>query len=102
MELTKEEKDQIKNEIPEEINKILKDNQLPYRMDQVSVMNSSNKISFLGNVRVHDPEKLKNVQKQIENYLGKYGNVVMNTREVVPCCEPPYTYINFHITYLKD
>lgn len=102
MELTDDMRNEMKEEIPNEINNILEKYELPYRMDQVSIMNASDKISFIGNVRVHDPSKVKAVQNEVESYLKKYGEVVINTRKVVPCCELPYTYINFHITYAKD
>lgn len=102
MELTDKMRKEMKVEIPDEINKILEKYELPYRMDQVSIMNSSEKISFIGNVRVHDPSKVKSVQSEVESYLKKFGDVVINTRKVVPCCELPYTYINFHITYSKN
>lgn len=102
MELTDEMRNEMKVEIPREINGILERYELPYRMDQVAIMNSSNKISFIGNVRVHEPSKVKPVQEEVESYLKKFGEVAINTRKVVPCCELPYTYINFHITYSKD
>ena len=102
MELTDDMRKEMKEEIPCEINRILEKYELPYRMDQVSIMNSSNKISFIGNVRVHDPSKVKPVQTEVESYLKKFGDIAINTRKVVPCWELPYTYINFHITYAKD
>ena len=99
MEITNENKDQIKEEINNDINEILEKYELPYRMDGISVMKTSKGTSFLGNVRVHDPEKVKAVRAEIESYLGKFGKTVINSRDVVPCCELPYTYITFHINF---
>ena len=76
MELTDDMRKEMKEEIPCEINRILEKYELPYRMDQVSIMNSSNKISFIGNVRVHDPSKVKPVQTEVESYLKKFGEKV--------------------------
>ena len=39
------------------------------------------------------------VRAEIESYLDKFGKVVINSRDVVPCCELPYTYITFHINF---
>jgi len=99
MGLTKEEKENLKEKIPRDVNGILENYELPYRMDGIVIMNTAEKISFIGNVRIHDPSKVNMVKMEIESYLEKYGKVVINLRDVVPCCEAPYTYINFHIDY---
>lgn len=99
MEITNENKDQINEEIKNDINEILEKYELPYRMDRIAVMKTSKGTSFLGNVRVHDPEKVKAVRAEIESYLEKFGKAVINSRDVVPCCELPYTYITFHIDF---
>ena len=84
MEITNENKDQINEEIKNDINEILEKYELPYRMDRIAVMKTSKGTSFLGNVRVHDPEKVKAVRAEIESYLDKCGKAVINSRDVVP------------------
>ncbi|MCQ2977065.1 MAG: hypothetical protein MJ232_03520 [archaeon] len=101
MEMTREERDRIKDELRDKLNVILEKNDLPYRVDRLSVMNISSKISFLGNVRVHDKDKVKTVLAEVEELVNQYGKTTINTRDVIPCCELPYTYINFHIDIPK-
>ena len=101
MEMTKEERESLKEEIKDKLNEILENNELPYRVDGISVMNTSAKMSFLGNVRVHDPNKVKKVYKEVEALVNSYGKTTINQRDVVPCCETPFTYINFHIDFEK-
>ena len=55
MEITNENKNEMKQQINDDINQILEKHELPYRMDGISVMKTSKGTSFLGNVRVHDP-----------------------------------------------
>ena len=93
MEITKEKRDELKEEIKDKLNEILENNELPYRVDGISVMNTSAKMSFLGNVRVHDPNKVKKVYKEVEALVNSYGKTTINQRDVVPCCETPFTYI---------
>ena len=102
MEITNENKNEIKEQINTDINNILEKHELPYRIDWISVMKTSKGTSFLGNVRIHDPNKVKAVRAEIESYLDKFGKVVINSRDVVPCCELPYTYITFHINFMND
>lgn len=102
MELNSENKKQLQETVNEDINGILEKYGLPYRMDGISVMNTSKGTSFLGNVRIHDPSKVKTVKGEIEDYLSKFSNVSLSLRDVVPCCEAPYTYITFHIDYLNE
>ena len=97
MEITKEKRDELKEEIKDKLNEILENNELPYRVDGISVMNTSAKMSFLGNVRVHDPNKVKKVYKEVETLVNSYGKTTINKRDVIPCCEAPFTYINFTI-----
>lgn len=101
MEIKKEKRDELKEEIKDKLNEILEKNELPYRVDGISVMNTSTKMSFLGNVRVHDPNKVKKVYKEVEALVNSYGKTTINQRDVVPCCEAPFTYINFHIDFEK-
>lgn len=101
MEIKKEKRDELKEEIKDKLNEILDKNELPYRVDGISVMNTSTKMSFLGNVRVHDPNKVKKVYKEVETLVNSYGKTTINQRDVVPCCEAPFTYINFHIDFEK-
>ena len=69
MEITNENKNEIKEKVNTDINDILEKHELPYRMDGLSVMKTSKGTSFLGNVRVHDPSKVKDVRAEIEDYL---------------------------------
>lgn len=101
MEMNKERRDELKEELKNKLNEILEDNNLPYRVDGISVMNTSAKMSFLGNVRVHDPNKVKKVYNEVEKLLNSYGKTTINQKEVIPCCELPFTYINFHIDFEK-
>ena len=83
MEITDENKNEIKDQINTDINNILEKHELPYRMDGLSVMKTSKGTSFLGNVRVHDPNKVKAVRAEIESYLDKFGKVV---KHIVSVC----------------
>ncbi len=102
MEMTKERRNELKDELKDKLNEILERNELPYRVDGISVMNTSAKMSFLGNVRVHDPDKVKKVYKEVETLVNSYGKTTINKRDVIPCCEAPFTYINFHIDFEKE
>lgn len=102
MELTAEKRKELQEKVTTDINAILEKHDLPYRMDGISVMKTSKGTSFLGNIRVHDPYKVKDVRKEVEDYFESYGNVTFTSRDVVPCCELPYTYITFHIDYFNE
>lgn len=90
-------KDRVKNELIEKLNNILKSYGEPYNVDSISIMNTSESVIFLGNLRVFNKMKVRRIMEDIERSLDSYGKLSLRKRSVVPCCTLPYTQVSFNI-----
>jgi hypothetical protein len=99
--VTKEEKKEIQEGILNKTNKLLEEKGEPYRMDTVSILNTKDTVGFMGSIRVHDPEKLKEIKKGFTDIISSYGEATIQERHVIPCCELPYDYISFNMKKAK-
>jgi hypothetical protein len=93
------DKDKINKEVVEIANNVLKKYNQPYRVDKLAILNSSDGVTFLGNLRVHDENQVKNILKDLEYDLKNYGKLTIKNRHVVPCCELPYNHISFNLLF---
>ena len=94
--LSKEEKDQINEEVVSNINRILENHNCPFVMDKLSILNLGGGVTFLGNFRVHNEDELDLINDEVNEVLSKYDNVVYKAQKVRPCCELPYTAVSFN------
>ncbi len=94
--LTKEDKEEINEEVVSKINIILKNHNCPFEMDKLSILNLGGVVTFLGNFRVHNEDELDIINEEVNEILSKYDNVVYKAQRVRPCCELPYTSISFN------
>ena len=92
------DKEQIKKDLIEDSNSILKDWNEPYEVDGISVMNMQGKTTFLGSLRVFDERNAPAIMKEVESKLAKYGKLSVRDERIVPCCSARYTHISFNIT----
>lgn len=90
-------KKKLKIEILEKINNILENNQIADNLDTLTVLNLNDKISYLGNIKIFDDNKLEKIEKEMKNSFKKYESFSLNSREVISCCRPPYNNISFKI-----
>lgn len=94
-------KDVIKNELLHGSNDILKKYNEPYEVDDIAILNTSQNINFLGNLRIYNEDIVKKVEKEINTSFKEYGELKVRSRRVVPCCAPEYYHISFNITVEK-
>lgn len=92
------DKEQIKKELVEISNKILKKYDEMDVVETISVMNMAAKTIFLGSIKVYNYEVIPNVMRDLEKELKGYGELVVRDQKVTPCCSPSYTHISFNIT----
>jgi hypothetical protein len=92
------DKEQIKKDLVDESNAILKEWNEPYVVDGISVMNAQGKTTFLGSLRVFDERNAQAIMKDVESKLSKYGKLTVRDERIVPCCSARYTHISFNIT----
>jgi hypothetical protein len=69
------DKDKINKEVVEIANNVLEKYNQPYRVDKLAILNSSDSVTFLGNLRVHDENQVKKVLKDLEYDLKNYGKL---------------------------
>ena len=100
--VSNEEKKEIQENIINRTNKLLEENNEPYRMDEVSILNTKDSVGFIGSIRIHNPEKLKVIKKGFTKIIKSYGDATIKERHVVPCCELPYDYLSFNMKKSKD
>ncbi|ALT69212.1 hypothetical protein [Methanobrevibacter millerae] len=91
------DKEQIKKDLIEDSNSILKDWNEPYEVDGISVMNMQGKTTFLGSLRVFDERNAPAIMREVESKLAKYGKLTVRDERIVPCCSARYTHISFNI-----
>ena len=91
------DKEQIKKDLMDESNNILKEWNEPYVVDTISVMNAQGKTTFLGSLRVFDEKNASDIMKEVKSNLAKYGKLTVRDEKVVPCCSARYTHISFNI-----
>ena len=91
------DKEQIKKDLIEDSNSILKDWNEPYVVDGISVMNMQGKTTFLGSLRVFDERNAPAIMREVESKLAKYGKLTVRDERIVPCCSARYTHISFNI-----
>ena len=91
------DKEQIKKDLMDESNNILKEWNEPYVVDTISVMNAQGKTTFLGSLRVFDERNASDIMKEVKSNLAKYGKLTVKNKKVVPCCSARYTHISFNI-----
>ena len=91
------DKEQIKKDLIEDSNSILKDWNEPYEVDGISVMNMQGKTTFLGSLRVFDERNAPVIMREVESKLAKYGKLTVRDERIVPCCSARYTHISFNI-----
>lgn len=91
------DKEQIKKDLMDESNNILKEWDEPYVVDTISVMNAQGKTTFLGSLRVFDERNASDIMKEVKSNLAKYGKLTVRDEKVVPCCSARYTHISFNI-----
>ena len=91
------DKEQIKKDLIEDSNSILKDWDEPYEVGGISVMNMQGKTTFLGSLRVFDERNAPAIMREVESKLAKYGKLTVRDERIVPCCSARYTHISFNI-----
>ena len=91
------DKEQIKKDLMNESNIILKEWNEPYVVDTISIMNAQGKTTFLGSLRVFDERNTSDIMKEVESKFAKYGKLTVRDEKVVPCCSARYTHISFNI-----
>ena len=91
------DKEQIKKDLIEDSNSILKDWNEPYEVDGISVMNMQGKTTFLGSLRVFDERNAPAIMREVESKLAKYGKLTVRDERIVTCCSARYTHISFNI-----
>ena len=91
------DKEQIKKDLIEDSNSILKDWNEPYEVDGISVMNMQGKTTFLGSLRVFDERNAPAIMREVESKLANYGKLTVRDERIVPCCSARYTHISFNI-----
>ncbi|MDR2967164.1 MAG: hypothetical protein LBU74_04385 [Methanobacteriaceae archaeon] len=90
------------NDIIEIINKLLKKDEILHETDEkLTILNLSDRTSYLGSINVYDENKLPKFEKELKKMLSKYENKSIRLQNVVSCCQAPHTNISFKIDILK-
>lgn len=93
--------DQIKKELIDKSNDILKKYSEPDIVEDLSIMNMAAKTVFLGSLKVYNTEIVPNVIKDLNKDLKGYGQLTVRDQRVAPCCAPSYIHISFNVTILN-
>lgn len=80
--ISDEEKNKIKEEIVTKINSVLEKNNESFRMDNVNILKTSEKVKFMGNYRVYDRKNYHSVSGEINDFLKRYGDVSINSKKI--------------------
>jgi len=90
------------NELIETINELLKKDEILHETDKkLTVLNLSDKTSYIGSINVYDENKLPKFERELKERLNKYENKSLRSQNVVSCCQAPHTSISFKIDILK-
>ncbi|MCQ2971958.1 MAG: hypothetical protein MJ209_01490 [archaeon] len=96
------DKAKFKEDILKICNDILEKNGEYNLMEEISVMNMSSKIIFLGSLKVFDESKISTINNELTKSLEKLGKLTIKHQRVVPCCSLPFEQISFQITVFED
>jgi len=89
-------------ELVETINDLLKKDEILHGTDKkLTVLNLSDKTSYLGSIRIYDEKKLSKFEKDLKESLSRYKNKSISSQFVVSCCQAPHTNISFKIDISK-
>ena len=91
------DKDAIKKELIEGSNIILKRYDENDIVKTISIMNTKDKVIFLGSLRVYNERNVKNIENALENSFEDYGKITIRSSKVTSCCSMPYIHVTFHI-----
>ena len=91
------DKDAIKKELIEGSNIILKRYDEDDTVKSISIMNTKDKVIFLGSLRVYNERNVKNIENALENSFEDYGKITIRSSKVTTCCSMPYIHVTFHI-----
>ncbi|MBR6024189.1 MAG: hypothetical protein IK044_04395 [Methanobrevibacter sp.] len=91
------DKEQMKKDLMDESNTILKEWNEPFVVDTISVMNAQGKTTFLGSLRIFDERNVPAIMREVKSKFAKYGKLTVRDEKVVPCCSARYTHISFNI-----
>ena len=92
------DKETIKKELVDKSNDILARYSEPEDVEDISIMNMSSKIVFLGSLRVYDETNVPKIKRDLTNDLNKYGDLSIRDQKVTPCCAPSYFHISYNIS----
>ena len=91
------DKDVFKKELIEGSNIILKRYDENDIVKTISIMNTKDKVIFLGSLRVYNERKVRNIENALENSFEDYGKITIRSSKVTSCCSMPYIHVTFHI-----
>ncbi len=91
------DKDVFKKELIEGSNIILKRYDENDIVKTISIMNTKDKVIFLGSLRVYNERNVKNIENALENSFEDYGKITIRSSKVTSCCSMPYIHVTFHI-----
>ncbi|MCL2156882.1 MAG: hypothetical protein FWH54_02540 [Methanobrevibacter sp.] len=89
-------------EIIESMNNLLKNDEILHETDEkLTILNLSDKKSYLGSIKVYDEKKIPKFEKDLRKLLNRFENKSLRFQNVVSCCQAPYTNISFKIDIFK-
>ena len=91
------DKDVFKKELIEGSNIILKRYDENDIVKTISIMNTKDKVIFLGSLRVYNERNVRNIENALENSFEDYGKITIRSSKVTSCCSMPYIHVTFHI-----
>ena len=92
------DKENFKKELIDISNNILDKYSEPDTVENISVMNMSDKTVFLGSLKVFNTDYVPNILNDLNKQLKGYGELTVRDQRVTPCCSPSYIHISFNIT----
>ncbi len=95
------DKQQIKQDLIDKSNNILTRYGELESLDSVSIMNTSQKVVFLGSLRVLDERNVVSIKKDVVKEFSQYGDISIRDEKIIPCCSPRYFHISFNVSIDK-